>query len=814
MGGVGLFLVADRRSAAGERTAGASRAAPAWPAAGARGVVRVLALGVTLGLAALAGPTAAVQAEADVWRLDLADGAVASVEPPEVRAEGGVSFSFRDLRVVAERAVYDDRERVVRFYGSVRAERPGQVLEGQAARVDLGTGRVEVEQALGRFEAEGVADPVFVQAARLEGSPQRLEAAGAVLTTCPLPIDHAHYRVTVKRLEVRPGEEVAAYHAVFWESGVPVFYWPYLHFSLKNPRAGRFVPPEVGYGAREGWFVKARFPYMGPGSAYGYVDVDYFERLGPGLGLYQALYDDGRSWVAVYAGGTLRGPQGFPPYLRAGLEGQLVAGGGSLALQAEASRRESEGELRYLGRASVGGSVPEWGFSLSSQSQGYVPADGDPGPLQGVAVGELKLERPVADRWRLSAAGRWDLDSGAFGRPPSEAWDLSARVAARVGEGEVALAASHTTHPDLFADPAARTDWRHVTALPELTARWPLARSEGPVPARVEAKAGIGRFVEVRPAIGGGAEGPDERVSDARAQAGLQLSAGPVRLGAWQLDGTAAVSAAAYGSGDRQLVLDTSASARWPVGRRFYVQGSYELQAPLAAGASPFQFDRAEYRERVTLLGVAGEGGPLRLSLRSTYDVATGRWGLTTASVLAQAGGLETGLTAGYDVGMARWEAVVGRVAWRSEGARAELAARYRPEQRAFDQVAASASWDLPGRLTMRLGGQYQPVTQRLQRADVSLAWRALPEWVVSVNGSWDVRLGGLVGGSVGIALDQDCRAIALRYDPVNRRAALAYQIKAFPESAVALGALRPGSLTEEAEWQQLLQGLEEPLRP
>lgn len=766
---------------------------------------------LALWLSVLPRPAAA---QADVWRLDLADGAVASVQPPEVRAEGGVRFSYQDLQVSAQRAVYDDLDRVVHFYGSVRAERPGQVLEGQAARVDLATGRVSVEQALARFEAERVRDPVFVQAARLEGGERRLEASSATLTTCPLPMDHAHYRVTVKRLEVRPGEEVAAYHAVFWESGVPVFYWPYLHFSLKNPRAGRFVPPEVGYGAREGWYVKTRFPYMGPGSAYGYVDVDYFERLGSGLGLYQALYDDGQSWAAVYVGGTLRGPQGFPPDLRAGAEGQLVAGGGSLALQAEASRTESEGELRYLGRASIGGSVPEWGLSVSLRSQGYIPAAGDGGTPQGAVVGELKLDRPGEGRWKLTAGGRWDLNTGIFGQQPSDAWDLSARVAARVGEGEVAFSASHTTHPDRFADPDAFTRWRSVTALPELTARFPLARLDGRVPVRLEVEAGIGRFVEVRPAPGDGIDGADEEASDTRAQAGLRLSAGPVRFGAWQLDGTAAVVGAAYGSGARQLALDTSASARWPVGRPFHVQGTYELQAPLIAGASPFAFDQAAYRERVTLLGVAGEGGPLRVSLRSTYDVALGRWGLTTASARARAGGLEAGLTAGYDVGQAHWEGVVGKLAWRSQNARSEVAARYRPEQGAFDQLAASVSWDLPGRLTMRLGGLYEPVTQRLQRADVSVAWRALPEWVVSVNGSWDSRLGGLSGGSVGIALDQDCRAIALRYDPVNRRAALAYQIKAFPESAVALGALRGGSLTEEAEWQQLLDGLERPLQP
>ncbi|NLG68329.1 MAG: LPS-assembly protein LptD, partial [Firmicutes bacterium] len=301
-------------------TQGVWLAAQRWPLPGAArlGGAAAVVLAGALATGAAAGAVAADEA----WRLELADGAVAAIEPPQVRAEGGVRFVQGELEVEAHRAVYDDAERVIAFFGQVRARRPGQVLEGETARVELRTGEVSVQEARARFEAEGVEGPIFMEAASMEGDPAEVRASGAVLTTCPLPMKLAHYRVTVRSLEVRPGKDVAARDAVFWESGIPLFYWPYLHFSLENPRAGRFVPPEVGYGAREGWYVRSRFPYMGPGSTYGYVGIDYFQRLGPGLELYQALYDDGDTWAAVWLGGTLRGPDGSPPDLRTGSEGE------------------------------------------------------------------------------------------------------------------------------------------------------------------------------------------------------------------------------------------------------------------------------------------------------------------------------------------------------------------------------------------------------------------------------------------------------------------------------------------------------------
>ena len=52
----------------------------------------------------------------------------------------------------------------------------------------------------------------------------------------------------------------------------------------------RFDMPQVGYGAREGWFVKTTYNYYRNPSFRGFLYLDYFSRLGPGLGV-KHLYD-------------------------------------------------------------------------------------------------------------------------------------------------------------------------------------------------------------------------------------------------------------------------------------------------------------------------------------------------------------------------------------------------------------------------------------------------------------------------------------------------------------------------------------------
>lgn len=762
---------------------------------------------------AYAGGAAAASAEAagtkpeqaDGFRLELQEGAKTRIEPPLVVVDGPFTLSYGSTTVSGLHLEYDDRARVAVITGDVRAQQPGQVLTGKSMTVDLGRDRIEVDGALATISLEGAEDPVHLGAAAMLAERDRVEARGAELTTCPLPFDRAHYRVTVRSVVVRPGRDVAAHHAVFWESGVPIFYWPYLHFSLVNPRAGRFTPPEVGWGEREGWFIQTQFPYMGPWDGYGYLGLHYYGRLGPGLSWYHSLYDDGSTFAGLTAEVTPDWTRQGPSDWRLGTEAFVAGGGGSVDLDAGVAA-----ERGLLGREerawwSASGSMPELGLRVGLLARGWRPAGGT-APMAGIVTGRLSLRPPASGPVRVEAEGRWDLAT-LPDKAPRDLWDLAGSASWQAGPVLLKLLVGRVTHPDLYVDSQDKTEWQAVTTLPEVEAAVTALRLDGSIPARLVWHAAVGRYGERRVA--------DEGVSDTwatRLSTWPELSLGPVALGPLVLDASTSMRWDGYSTGASRVSASAGSSVRWELAPGTSLSATYRLRSPLEdltawpQGTSPFAWDAMTYQQTVQVAAVTGQGRPLTGRLQSTYDVAQGLWKEVQASAQAKLGDAGASATATYDVQEGLWRSVLGELRWSGEAGRVQVAARYAPALAQFDQVGAQVAWRLPGRLSVELGALYLPPEHSVQRADVQLAWRIQPEWVVSVGGSWDSRLGGVLSSELGVALDQDCRTIGLRYDPAAKRWALGYQIKAFPSVGAAIGALRPDSLTEESQWQRLLQ--------
>lgn len=827
---------------------------------GARAAAGAGAVGVG-GTAGVAGPEAAAAqgpgASPGEGRprlvIELSESARAAVQPPTVTVTGGLTARYGDLVVRADQLEYDDGQGLAVFSGRVRLERPGQAMEGSRVLYDLRSGRAEASGALVAVRADGVRGPVYLEAPRVVAEPGRVEAAGAELTTCPLPVHGAHYRVRVSRLEVEPGRWVRAYDAVLLDSGIPLFYWPYLSFSLSNPRAGRFAPPQVGYGAREGWFVRTQVPYMGPGELYGYVNVDYYEKLGPGLGLYQALYDDGARWVAAYLH-AISASAGRPtPDFAAGVEGEAAAGGGRVSAAASFTETADPGRLRQQGRLSARAEAPAWG--LAGAAAGLLQHEPGQAPAAVASEGRLRLEPPSAGALRLAVSGRWNVNTLPEADPRRVLWDAEASLKwAPSPTLVVGLGGSRLSHPDLYADPsrivdpARVTEWLSVERLPELSAEYRAVRgSLGPVPAALVVGASAARIAEERPVRGdpGGLAGTGETAVRAdRLTAEARLEAGPARLGPVETRASTGLWAAWYTGGERQAAARTGLLAAYRPDPGLELTAEYTSERPVAlpgtaggetgagsggggadsagpSGSSPFRFDRVQRQDALTLGAAVGREAPVGAAAVARYRLQVGRWELDDVTVRAHAGrgsGLSAALTGLYRPPDGRWEWVVGSVELQSGSLAAALAGRLRPQTGRWDRLAARVAWRLQDRVILAAGAELRPDLPspgpgRLpwaERADVELAVRVAGDWVISAAGSYNRQVGGWVRTEIGLALDQDCRAVALRYDPERRQVALAYQIKVFPEALVALAAAPSPPLHDPGQWGLLLASLRE----
>ncbi len=796
----------------------------------------LVAVGVRPATAAGQGESAGPAGLAiDLWR-----GARAAVQPPTVTVTGGLTARHGDLVIQADRLEYDDGTGVAVFSGRVRLTRPGQAVEGERMVYDLRRGRAEVSRATVEVVAQGVRGPVYLQAPQVVAESNRVAAAQAELTTCPLPVHRAHYRVRVSRLEVEPGRWVRAYDAVLVDSGIPLFYWPYLSFSLANPRSGRFGPPSVGYGAREGWYVRMQIPYMGPADCYGYLNLDYYQKLGPGVGIYQALYDDGLSWAAAYLHAIPASPDRQVPDIMAGLEGEASAGGGQLSAAISLTQLgQAGGAATQQGRLSGRAEAPEWG--LSGMAAGLVERQpGEPGS-SGAWQGSWSLQPPSAGPLRLRASGRWDVNTLPRASPRRVLWDLEAGLRLHATERLVlGLQAKRTSHPDLYVDPAGSTEWLFVERLPELSAEYrALEGSLGPLPVALVTEASAARLAETRPAGPGAALLPvgteGERVEDGRLTGEVRLEAGPARLGPVELRASSGLWSAWYASGARQAAARSRVQVAYHPAPGLELNADYSRQLPVALGGStgdpgsgeagaagsPFRFDRVEGDQALSLGASLGGQAPVGAQAVARLGRQEDRWEVNELSVAAHAGrGSALSATASglYLPPEQRWDWVVASLELKTGELQTAMAGRLRPQTGRWDRLAGRVTWRLPGRVSLTAGAELKPdlAPQEqgelgwAERADLEVAVRLGADWVVSGAVAYSRQLGGWLRTQVGLALDQDCRAVALRYDPQQKRVALAYQIKAFPQMVAAVASSPEGPVYDPGQWDLLLGRLEE----
>ena len=121
------------------------------------------------------------------------------------------------------------------------------------------------------------------------------------ITTCENP--RGGYHITGKDMDVYPGDKIVIHKAVLWLGAAAVFYLPLLVIplrSLENQRGRAHWFPEVGYDSYEGAWIKIQIPFGKDQYYYGYYIVNYYTKLGLGLG-YVGFYASkkGRRSVSI-----------------------------------------------------------------------------------------------------------------------------------------------------------------------------------------------------------------------------------------------------------------------------------------------------------------------------------------------------------------------------------------------------------------------------------------------------------------------------------------------------------------------------------
>ena len=171
----------------------------------------------------------------------------------EIEAEGSVRLRTRGQAVFADWLRYDKPEDEINARGNVRLEKAGDVLEGDRMRlyveaergtIDKPRYEVQVRSTRGRGEAEEM---------QLEGQ-GRYRVRNGSYTSCE--VGNNDWFVRAKDLEIDKGRELGVARGASIEFlGRPIFYTPYLSFSLDNQRKSGFLAPTVGTSDSSGFTV-------------------------------------------------------------------------------------------------------------------------------------------------------------------------------------------------------------------------------------------------------------------------------------------------------------------------------------------------------------------------------------------------------------------------------------------------------------------------------------------------------------------------------------------------------------------------------
>lgn len=241
---------------------------------------RGLALAAVLSLLAL--PVWAQEAAPDAGPQPAGDEVLVSAGRLERRGnerviagEGTVVVRYKDMRLTADRAVYNEATQDIVADGNVVLDSGPDRLQGEHLELNLGTRVGFIERA------QGFVQTYYFTGERIEKQgPDRYLVRKGTFTTCEGGQPDWSFHTTTA--EVTVDEYLQAWNPSLHVQKVPVLYFPYAVFPVKRDRSTGLLIPGLNYTNRDGLVVRNAF-YWAPRDNYdATIGLDYLQKTGWG----------------------------------------------------------------------------------------------------------------------------------------------------------------------------------------------------------------------------------------------------------------------------------------------------------------------------------------------------------------------------------------------------------------------------------------------------------------------------------------------------------------------------------------------------
>jgi len=209
------------------------------------------------------------------------------------KATGDVEVHYKNLVLFADSIDLETETKDVLAVGHVVLQTPNEVTTAERLSFNL-------ESALGRMDkAVGLAQPsLFFEAGVLErrqSGTYHFEKASFTTCTQPSP----RWKFSCARANYKKDDYMEMWGMVLSVKGIPVFYFPYFRYPLKDRSTG-LLQPNVGYTKTKGWKYSQDFYLVLARNMDATLNLLTYSSLGVGAGLeYRYIFSDG-------TGGELR----------------------------------------------------------------------------------------------------------------------------------------------------------------------------------------------------------------------------------------------------------------------------------------------------------------------------------------------------------------------------------------------------------------------------------------------------------------------------------------------------------------------------
>lgn len=703
------------------------------------------------------------------------------VEGKRVLIGYGVRLSYQGATITADEMEYDLDANRIRFQGNVLFQKDKQELRGAAFSYDVNKEEGELIAAQGTLTGENIKGKLYVSGEKVATCKGSITIEGGRLTTCDT--SKSHYRLDAQKIEIYPGDRLVIRGVSFWESGIPLFYWPYLVLSLKDRSESQFQLPQIGYNGVDGWFLKTTYNYF-TGNQYGFIYADYFQNTGFGGGLRHVYQDNDKAFGAAtfYYLGNRRTQHND---LRVEWD-QRYTLSNEWSIQSnlsyETRRSLTSGlELRELGGNLRLSQKDEVGNASASISGRRVSGGTDAEGLEEV-LGEGQISRQLSPDWNLSLRASTSSKQVGAGAPN--------RLISYLGEvrktgpnNALSIAFEERLNPDLKE--GVTVPWAALSRTPEVTyeirglrlLQWDL-----PVDTRI----GLGQFTELPAGTRATKAGIQMRLRQQTYTLSPQASiyyGGAAEPNFYWVQDLGRYTWYPPESQEREqarLRLESQVGWRYTPIRPLSLDVQYGYEE--AYGTTPFAFDQVPLNERIT----------------GQVQWTDAKWSLS--------------LSSGYDLVSQLPQDVVARLRlYPSSKLKLDLQTNYSLVSQSVGGLVGIVELQPTQNWTLKLGAKMNltPGAERLDRVDSQVDVALPGNWKIGYIGIWNGVDARFLRGNLAITkVIEECREVGLKFDQVRKEVWLEYRILAFPQAGLKVGADQEGLMFDTDVFRKLLESL------